>query len=114
MKLLFIGGTGIISSACSQLALARGYDLTLLNRGQSSRPVPAGAKQIQADIRDLAAAKQALAGQQFDVVVNWVAFSPEHIETDLALFGGRTGSLGFPGVSNELTRIITKIRVNSG
>lgn len=95
MKILFIGGTGIISSACSQLALARGYDLTLLNRGQSSRPVPAGAKQIQADIRDLAAAKQALAGQQFDVVVNWVAFSPEHVETDLALFAGRTGQYVF-------------------
>lgn len=90
MKLLFIGGTGIISSASSRLALERGYDLTLLNRGQSSRPIPAGAKQIQADIRDLASAKQALAGHHFDVVVNWVAFTPEHIETDLALFAGRT------------------------
>lgn len=90
MKLLFIGGTGIISSACSQLALERGYELTLLNRGQSSRPVPDGARQIQADIRDMAAAKQALADEQFDVVVNWVAFTPEHIATDLELFTGRT------------------------
>lgn len=90
MKILFIGGTGIISSACSQLAIERGYELTLLNRGQSSRPVPVGAKQIQADIRNLGATKAALAGHYFDVVVNWVAFTPEHIETDLALFAGRT------------------------
>lgn len=95
MKILFIGGTGIISSACSQLAIERGYDLTLLNRGQSSRPVPAGAPQIQADIRNLDAAKAALAGHYFDVVVNWVAFTPEHIETDLALFAGRTGQYVF-------------------
>jgi nucleoside-diphosphate-sugar epimerase len=95
MKILFIGGTGIISSACTQLAIERGYELTLLNRGQSSRPIPDGAQQIQADIRDLAGAKAALAGRQFDVVVNWVAFSPEHIETDLALFAGRTGQYVF-------------------
>ncbi|MBK8903954.1 MAG: SDR family oxidoreductase [Anaerolineaceae bacterium] len=95
MKILFIGGTGIISSACAQLAIERGYELTLLNRGQSSRPMPEGAQQIQADIRDLAAAKTALAGRHFDVVVDWVAFSPEHIETDLALFAGRTGQYVF-------------------
>ena len=41
MKVLFIGGTGVISSACSELALARGIDLYLLNRGQS---VPTGAR----------------------------------------------------------------------
>ncbi|WP_420645844.1 NAD-dependent epimerase/dehydratase family protein [Candidatus Leptofilum sp.] len=95
MKILFIGGTGIISSACSQLAIACGYDLTLLNRGQSHRPVPAGAKQIQADIRNPAAAKAALADHHFDVVVNWIAFTPEHIETDLALFNGRIGQYIF-------------------
>ncbi|GJM41114.1 MAG: hypothetical protein DHS20C20_13960 [Ardenticatenaceae bacterium] len=95
MRILFIGGTGIISSACSQLAIDRGYDLTLLNRGQSHRPIPNGAKQIQADIRNLAAAKKALADQYFDVVVNWIAFSPEHIETDLALFNGRTNQYIF-------------------
>ena len=95
MKILFIGGTGIISSACTQLAIERGHELMLLNRGQSSRPMPEGAQQIQADIRDLAGAKAALAGRHFDVVVNWVAFSPEHIETDLALFAGRTGQYVF-------------------
>lgn len=95
MKILFIGGTGIISSACSEMALARGYDLTLLNRGHSQRPIPEGARQIQADIRNLAAAKEALADEQFDVVVNWVAFTPEHVATDLELFNGRTAQYIF-------------------
>ena len=90
MKVLFIGGTGIISSACSDLALARGIDLWLLNRGQSHRPVPEGANVIRGDIRDPDAARRALGDHAFDAVVNWIAFTPDHIETDLDLFRGRT------------------------
>ena len=37
MKVLFIGGTGTISTASTKLALARGFDLTLLNRGSAER-----------------------------------------------------------------------------
>lgn len=95
MKVLFIGGTGIISSACSQLAIERDIELTLLNRGQSSRPVPEGARVLQADIRDASSVSRVLQGETFDVVVDWIAFTPEHIETDLALFGGRTGQYIF-------------------
>jgi uncharacterized protein YbjT (DUF2867 family) len=51
MRILFIGGTGIISSACSDLALQLGIDLYLLNRGRSLRPAPPGAKILQTDIR---------------------------------------------------------------
>ena len=90
MKVLFIGGTGIISSASSQLALQRGMDLYLLNRGKSFRPVPAGAKVLEGDIRNRESAGAALGEHIFDAVVDWVAFTPEHIETDLALFSGRT------------------------
>ncbi|TSA87528.1 SDR family oxidoreductase [Deinococcus detaillensis] len=90
MRILFIGGTGIISSACSQLALERGYELYLLNRGQSSRPIQAGAKELHGDVRDPASVRAALGDLTFDAVVNWVAFTPQHIETDLELFRGRT------------------------
>lgn len=95
MKVLFIGGTGIISSACSQLAVERGIELTLLNRGRSKRAVPDGAGVLQADIRDVSSVSQALEGKSFDVVVDWIAFTPEHIETDLALFRGRAGQYIF-------------------
>lgn len=90
MKVLFIGGTGIISSACAQLAVERGTELYLLNRGQSKRPPPAGAILLHGDIRDRDSAGRALGSRHFDVVVNWIAFTPEHIETDLSLFHGRT------------------------
>ncbi|MFN2134501.1 MAG: SDR family oxidoreductase [Candidatus Promineifilaceae bacterium] len=94
MKVLFIGGTGIISSACTNLALDKGIDLYLLNRGQSERHVPDGARVLLGDIRDPSVA-EALSGHTFDVVVNWIAFTPEHIETDLALFAGRTAQYIF-------------------
>lgn len=95
MKVLFIGGTGIISSACSKLALDRGIDLYLLNRGQSHRPVPAGAKVLIGDIRDAASARAALGDHHFDAVVNWIAFTPEQVQADLDLFRGRTGQYVF-------------------
>jgi nucleoside-diphosphate-sugar epimerase len=88
MNVLFIGGTGLISSACTQLALAQGINLFLLTRG--TQPVPAGATALQADLRDPAAVAQALGNRTFDVVVNWIAFTPDDIERDLALFRGRT------------------------
>jgi nucleoside-diphosphate-sugar epimerase len=96
MKILFIGGTGVISSACSRLALERGLELYLLNRGQTmSRPSPAGAKVLRGDIRAPDSVKEALADQTFDVVVNWIAYTPDHIETDLELFRGRAGQYIF-------------------
>jgi len=90
LKVLFIGGTGIISSACTQLAIERGIDLTLLNRAQSTRPIPETAKILRGDIRDQESVLQVLGDSRFDVVVDWVAFTPEHIELDLQLFSGRT------------------------
>lgn len=95
MKVLFIGGTGIISSACSKLALDRGIDLYLLNRGQSHRPVPTGAKVLIGDIRDASSAQAALGDHHFDAVVNWIAFTPEQVQADLELFRGRTGQYVF-------------------
>jgi nucleoside-diphosphate-sugar epimerase len=91
MKVLFIGGTGIISSACVTLALKRGMDVTLLNRGKSFRPVAEGAKVIEADIRHFEGTRQALANQTFDVVADFTGFVPQHIETALALFDGKVG-----------------------
>lgn len=86
MRVLFIGGTGIISSACARLAVERGMELTLLNRGQSARRAPDGARCLRGDIRDPEAAKRLLAGLDFDVVVDWIAFTPDQVQTDIDLF----------------------------
>lgn len=95
MNVLFIGGTGIISSACSPLAIERGIDLTLFNRGTSPREIPAGAKVIHGDIRDLNAARSLLGNQTFDAVVDWVAYTPEQVQADLDLLRGRVGQYVF-------------------
>jgi nucleoside-diphosphate-sugar epimerase len=97
MKLLFIGGTGLISSACSELAVQRGMDLTILNRSISSKhPLPQGAHLRVGDIHgDPAHLASLLEGERFDAVVDWIAFSTQDIERDLRLFSGKTGQFVF-------------------
>lgn len=95
MKVLFIGGTGVISSACTDLAVERGYELYLLNRGRTERPVPGGVHWLQADAREKRSLQSALSGHQFDAVVQWIGFVPEHLELDIELLRGRIGQYIF-------------------
>jgi nucleoside-diphosphate-sugar epimerase len=96
LRILFIGGTGILSSACGERVLAAGHDLTLLNRGQRTlRPAPAGAQVLRADIRDAASVRAAIGEGGYDVVVDFVAFTPEHVLSDVDLFAGRVGQYVF-------------------
>ncbi|MCF8414328.1 MAG: SDR family oxidoreductase, partial [Melioribacteraceae bacterium] len=89
MKILMIGGTGIISSAVTKLCLEKGYDVFLLNRGES-RKLPDGAKHIKADIRKQNEVKVLLEDHKFDSVVDWISFTREHAENDFELFRNRT------------------------
>jgi nucleoside-diphosphate-sugar epimerase len=95
MKVLFIGGTGVISSACSQLAVERGIELYLFNRGESKRPIPDGAHVLRGDMRDLEATKSALKGIVFDAVVDWIVYTPDQVQRDIELFRDRTGQYIF-------------------
>ena len=94
MKILLIGGTGIISTACTALAAQRGMDVTLLTRGQHPGQLPAGVKTLVADVNDPALV-QKLASASFDAVVDFIAFTPADVERDLALFRGRTRQFVF-------------------
>ncbi|MEY4090222.1 MAG: hypothetical protein RJB55_2493, partial [Verrucomicrobiota bacterium] len=93
MKILFLGGTGVISTACTRLAVARGLDVTLLNR--SSRDGIPGTRQITADITRTAEAAMALAGKAWDAVVDFIAFDRASVEQRLELFRGRTAQYVF-------------------
>lgn len=88
MKVLFIGGTGFISTAVSRMALAGGVELYHLNRGVSKVDLP-GVQNLIADIHQQETMRSALQGLQFDVVVDWIAYTAEDIERDLALFQGQ-------------------------
>jgi nucleoside-diphosphate-sugar epimerase len=89
MKVLFIGGTGNISSAVSKLAVSSGIDLYLLNRGKTKQII-FGAKTITCDITKINELKKSLNNQQWDVVVNWIAYTVEDIKRDIELFYGKT------------------------
>jgi len=96
LRVLFIGGTGVISAAAAQRAVAVGHRLTILNRGSETlRPAPEGTEVLKADIRDTASVRAALGNRMFDVVVDFVAFTADHVALDIDLFTGRTGQYVF-------------------
>ena len=98
LRVLFIGGTGVISSACAREAAGGDHDVELfvLNRGQSAaRALPPGVTELRADIRDDASVRDAVKDLDFDSVVDFVAFTTGHVRADLARFAGRTGQYVF-------------------
>lgn len=97
MKVLYIGGTGIISSACVRRSVALGHDVFLLRRGlSSSYEAPDGTQTILGDIQgELGPLKEALDGHEFDVVCDFLAFTPEDLQRTVALLAGRCGQLVF-------------------
>jgi nucleoside-diphosphate-sugar epimerase len=88
MRVLFIGGTGFISTAVSRMMIEKGFDLYLLNRGMRKENIP-GVKNLVADINQPDSVRTALRDLEFDVVVDWIAYTREDIERDLALFQGQ-------------------------
>jgi nucleoside-diphosphate-sugar epimerase len=105
MNVLFIGGTGIISTACTELAVARGFNVTLLNRAK--RPAVAGAKTLTADISDPAAIDRATAGAKWDSVVDFIAFTPADIESRLSLFRGKAAQFVFISSASAYQKPLT-------
>jgi nucleoside-diphosphate-sugar epimerase len=110
MKVLFIGGTGIISSACSALALEQGIELYHFNRGKSHRKID-GVVTITGDIRNPAEAKKILAGYEFDVAVNWISFVPEHVQADVSLFRGRVSQYIFISSASAYRKPVDKLPI---
>lgn len=88
MRILIIGGTGNISSFVTELAIERGHDVTVLNRGQSA--LPDGVRGLVGDAGDAASIERAVADEQFDVVANFRSFSPQQVADDIRIFTGRT------------------------
>jgi nucleoside-diphosphate-sugar epimerase len=96
LRVLFIGGSGVISSACAREAVAAGIDLYVLNRGQTTtRPLPAGVTQLRADVRSPGSVRDAIGDLDFDSVVDWIAYTTEHVAADVGTFRGRTGQYVF-------------------
>jgi nucleoside-diphosphate-sugar epimerase len=112
LSALFIGGNGIISSACSRWAVEQGIDLTLLNRGRSTiRPPIDGARTLIADAGDPGAMHAAIGAREFDVVVNFLVFDPERAARDIELFSGRTGQYVFISTAAGYQKPVKRIPI---
>ncbi len=114
MKVLFIGGTGTISTACTRLAAERGMELYVLNRGQSGSDVPAGVQVLRGDIGQPDQVKTLLQGHHFDAVVNWIVFDVEQIERDIELFSGHTDQYIFISSASAYQKPVAHYRISEG
>ena len=95
MKLLFIGGTGVISSEVTKLALKRGHEVYLLNRKSGSEYIKLGAKHLQADMREPESVKNAIKNMEFDSVADFICYNKQQAAVDYELFNGRCGQFIF-------------------
>lgn len=95
-RVLYIGGSGVISSACVTASLHRGHTVTVVNRGHTSaRPVPSGVEVLTADATSPTSLAHALGDREFDAVAQFTAFTPQQVTSDVRLFDGRAGQYLF-------------------
>ncbi|QHT59128.1 NAD-dependent epimerase/dehydratase family protein [Paenibacillus lycopersici] len=90
-NVLVLGGTRFFGLKLVERLLAAGDAVTILTRGGTPNPFGARAKHIQADRKDFAAVRQALANERYDVVYDNICFQPQEAEDAVKLFAGRTG-----------------------
>jgi nucleoside-diphosphate-sugar epimerase len=95
-NVLFLSGTGVISTECARYAAELGHDVTAHNRGTSAtHPTPDGVRAVMGDVRDAESVRAALGGKEFDVVVDFLSFVPAHVQQHLDSFEGHTGQYVF-------------------
>ena len=97
MTILLIGGTGTISTEITKRCAALGWDVALLNRGKQNGRLPDDIRVrfLQADINDESSAAALLKDLHFDVVANFINYTPAQVERDIRLFKGKTGQYIF-------------------
>lgn len=110
-KVLFIGGTGVISSACSALAVEREIDLFIFTRGDSLRPAPEGAILIRGDINRPGDIDQVLDQHSFDTVVNWIVYEPDEVKRDIQTFAGKVGQYIFISSASAYQKPVQKLPI---
>ncbi|WP_019637491.1 SDR family oxidoreductase [Paenibacillus fonticola] len=114
MKVLFIGGTGTISSAITQQLAETDCELYLLNRGTRNSGLPDGVNILQGDINDEAAVARLIENMHFDVVADFIAFHPEQLERDYRLFNGKTKQFIFISSASAYQTPLSDYRVTEG
>jgi nucleoside-diphosphate-sugar epimerase len=112
MKILFIGGTGTISTAISKALLSAGHEFYLINRGNQNNRLPEGAISFIADINDEQKVAELIKDLSFDVVADFIAFVPEHLERDYRLFKNKTKQFVFISSASAYQKPLSDYRVS--
>jgi nucleoside-diphosphate-sugar epimerase len=111
-RVLFIGGSGLISSACAKELVHRGVDLYVMVRGQTTRrALPPEAHVVHADARDSESVDLALKDRNFDVVVNFIGFTPAHVAPDIERFKGRVSQYIFISTTSVYQRPVAQLPI---
>ena len=96
MKVLIIGGTGLISTPLTHFLLERGDDVTLYNRGETPVRVPEKTHMLHGNRQDYAAFEnQMREAGHFDCVIDMVGYDPGDGESVVRAFKGRVGHFIF-------------------
>ena len=111
-RILFIGGSGVISASSVRMAVAQGHRVTVMNRGRSgARDLPEEVETLVADATDAAAVAAAIGDREFDTVAQFRAFLPDHVASDIALFAGRVGQYVFISSASAYQKPPTRLPV---
>ena len=94
VKILFVGGTGNISLPCVEESVRAGHRVAVFNRGAGGALLPPGVTSIVGDVND-AASYRGLGRRRFDVVCQFIAFTPADIARDIEAFSGGVGQYVF-------------------
>lgn len=89
MRVLIIGGTGLISVGIVKHLLERGADITMFNRGKRENRLPENIRQLTGDRNEFDVFERRFASDRFDVVIDMIGFSPQQARSDVRAFGGR-------------------------
>lgn len=115
MKVLFIGGTGIISSAITKQLMNGEHEIYLLNRGKRGESLDSpNVHSLVCDIHDEAKATELLKDMTFDVVADFIAFTPAHLERDFRLFAGKTRQFIFISSASAYQKPLSDYRITEG
>ena len=116
MKALFIGGTGTISTDVSKLAIEKGWELYLINRGMRSTEFSnhPSVRELHMDIHDETMVLEKIKDMSFDVVADFIAFTPEHLMRDYRLFAGRTKQFIFISSASAYQKPLSDYRITEG
>jgi nucleoside-diphosphate-sugar epimerase len=111
MRVLFLGGAGMIGAAAAFEAVRQGHELTIVTRGEPRRALPEGVRQLRCDVHDLDELRAAVRGSRYDAVVNWVGYTPPQLAGHAELFSGLAWQYVFVSTCSVFARPVPSLPV---